>query len=352
MLPGNSNNSYLVRIFLPFFLAILMGLCIDILIGVTGPGAAYSTGGYGFPNPNLDHKFPLFFKDIAEGNVPDVIFVGNSMANHDLCPKSFSAGFAETGGGSPRCFNLSSSGMNRIKIKELLRIIRNSAGNVLVVWGCYFIDFRDLDYKSEQVPLSANDWLRYRLGKWNLRGWLTEHSRLIRVFNLLRLRLEFPSSWKRHRTFSSFQQENGYFLRNLKPEDKVTDRFIEKKKRGLQKMNIPGDLTQRLADTLQHEKQADVFMAILPIHREMITMMKEQGMNPALETNLLIEACQHLRYSVVGPPEQMAVTDSYWKDFNHMNHPGAKKYSYWLGRHVGARYKLIRAAPAASGGKR
>lgn len=349
MFSGKFGNSYWTRIVFPLFLAILLALCLDIFLQVRKPGRAYSAGGYGFPNPNLDLKFPQFFKEITNGNIPDVIFVGNSMANHDLYPESFSAGFAETGGFSPRCFNLGSSGMNRHKLKELLSIIRNFAGNVPVIWGCYFVDFRDLDFKSEQVPLSANDWLRFRMGKWNLRGWLTEHSRLIRVFSLLRLRLEFPAGWKRHRTFSSFRQNNGYFLRNLKPKEKVTDRFIDKKTRAFRNMEFPRDLTPRLAETLQHEKQAHLFVAILPVHKGLIAIMKGQGLNPALETRRLLEAFRQLGYPAVGPPEQMAFIDSYWKDFNHMNHPGAKQYSYWLGRQLGARYQSGELKPFAAG---
>ena len=349
MLSDNRNNSCLVRISVPFFLALVAALCLEFFSGVISPGAAYSKGGYGFPNPNFDLKFPLFLKEIANGNIPDVIFVGNSMTNHDLHPESFSAGFAETGGFSPRCFNLSSSGMNRHRIKELLGIIRKLVGNVPVIWGCYFVDFRDLDFKSGQVPLSANDWLRFRMGKWNLRGWLTEYSRLIRTFSLSRLRLEFPTGWKRHRTFSSFQQENGYFLRNLKPKEKVTDRFIDKKIREFRKMNIPRDLPPRLADTLQHEKQADLFVAILPVHRDLMAIMKQQGLDPALETSRLLEACRHLGYPAIGPPHQVAFTDSYWKDFNHMNHPGARQYSYWLGRQLGARYQWGKWKPFAAG---
>jgi len=192
MLSGKSRHSYWFRVYVPLFLALLLALGLDFILHVRQPGRAYSAGGYGFSNPSLDLKFPQFFKDIADGNIPHVIFVGNSMASHGLHPQSFSAGFAETGGFSPRCFNLGSRGMNRNRVKDLLFIISRYAGKSLVIWGCNFTDFRVHTYKSEQPLLESNNWLRFRMGKWNLTGWLTEHSRLIRTFSLLRLRFEFP----------------------------------------------------------------------------------------------------------------------------------------------------------------
>lgn len=349
MLTGKSGKSYLLRVFCPLFLALLLALCLDFFLQVRKPGRAWSAGRYGFSNPSLDLKFPQFFKNISDGSIPDVIFVGNSMASHDLHPQSFSAGFAETGGFSPRCFNLGSRGMNRNRVKDLLLIINRYAGKSLVIWGCTFTEFRVHTFKSEHPLLRSNDWLRFRMGKWNLRGWMTEHSRLIRVFSLLRLRLEFPASWREYLRFARYPLKNGYFLRNRIPDKKLTDQKLNRIMQKYRGTDMPRDLVPTISETLRHAEHINLFVAILPVHRVLAAGMIEQGLNPARENDRLIKAWDHVGYDAIGPPEHISGNDEYWIDFNHMNHPGAEQYSYWLGRQLGTRLKSGRLKTAATG---
>ncbi len=135
--------------------------------------------GIGTSNADLNIKIPLLDNLVKKSGGVDCIFIGSSMTNDDVNPEVFAQTYAELSGRKVTCFNFAIARLNGEIAGWLSRILVERYHPNLLIYGT---SARDYSQELGNRALIEDSWFRYKLGKWNVAGWLKDNSMAFRLY--------------------------------------------------------------------------------------------------------------------------------------------------------------------------
>jgi hypothetical protein len=107
----------------------------------------------------------------------DVVFLGSSLMNAGVVPEEFIKAYAEkTGEEDLRVFNFGIEGMTIEPNAVVAKLLIESYHPQAIIFGTEIRDYYAKNGVVVAERFLSNEWVRYRNGDFNLKGWLAEHS--------------------------------------------------------------------------------------------------------------------------------------------------------------------------------
>lgn len=290
--------------------------------------------GYWFLDLKLDR-----LQRFAEQGPVDVLFTGHSTVDAGIDPQVFNRSFHAITGRKIRSFNLGIGKLDLPSMALLLRVVAKRSRPALVIAGFIPEDLLE-DMRSGNADfLRRNPWVRQRLERPNLEGWLAEHSAVYRYFLRFRLWLQQPRFSRSISAKDRNMAADGYRV------NRNTNVISGSKKAAAERPALPGHLyrqasPRRLAalDEIMRfcaRQGMEIIWVEMPMHRadEFVT-----GVTVHVRRQLATQAAERIRryggrFIRAGFVDVQA--DAFWSQRNHMNSIGAERFSDSLGKEIG-----------------
>jgi hypothetical protein len=168
------QNSFGLYSFLFFSLFLGLGEFVCRLIPLnTGP--LYWNG-----FDSARYQFERFERYVQLYQAPDCIFFGNSLAQAGIDPDTFGMAFEEKSGKKVQCYNFGMDGSSMSSTVPVAMIIAEKYKPMYIIIGIQdgqFFSHQDISHLAEN-QFQDDSWVRYKLGHFDLKGWLIDHSAL------------------------------------------------------------------------------------------------------------------------------------------------------------------------------
>jgi hypothetical protein len=283
---------------------------------------------YGGRSRDLDIQLEHLRAFVAARGGVDCVFLGNSLALFGFDPASFEKGFARPGR-SLRCFNLAVPGTTVTDALQLARVAAGTYGARLVVFG---VSFRDLARAASGPGLESMPWVRYRLGDFNLQGWLVDHFRAYRFYLT-------QSSGRATWSDPPYRERllpNGQSPAPVTPVDSIQQR--SKAARSLPGYFARGVAPRQAESLTELLSMADdgltIVLAETPVHPDARAWIDETGDYYATALDLVEDAAGERGTPFFEAAQVPVLPADSWSDWWHLNERGAARYSEWLGEQV------------------
>jgi hypothetical protein len=280
----------------------------------------------------------------ADGSV-ECIALGNSMVLGGFDPLAFGRAYEEETGKTLRCFNFGVDAIPTMTAGALAQILMAEYHPRLLIYG---MDARDLAVtRTDQDTTVILDmpWIRYRLGHFNLEGWLLEHSAYYRYRPLLRNLLHFQS----RDTLRSYQEpELSVGRLGFDPNDTVADYVtqppdpeateyqIQYYYRLLSDYQIQPENRAGLEAVLALQQRPGQLLVVeMPVPDTYFYFFGDARADYATFTNFVNEATAGYGVPFWQTTPLGLIPDVGWMDYSHLNRKGASIFSTWLGHQVG-----------------
>ncbi len=129
---------------------------------------------------NFDYQFEIKWFRLQDyvkqkGGV-DIIILGSSLVNTGLDPSVIVQAYYKQTGVQPRIFNFGVEGMTIAPNSVIARLLVERYHPVLLIYVTEMRDYIAGNGLEYETPFLNDPWLRFETGKFNLFGWLAEHS--------------------------------------------------------------------------------------------------------------------------------------------------------------------------------
>jgi hypothetical protein len=290
--------------------------------------------GYWFLDLKLDR-----LQRFAEQGPVDVLFTGHSTVDAGIDPLAFNRSFHDVTGRKIRSFNLGIAKLDLPTLALLLRIVAGRSRPALVIAGFLPEDLLE-DMRSGVVDtLGDTPWVRQRLDRPNLAGWLADHSAAYRYFLRFRLWLQQPKFSRSITAKERNMAADGYrAIRNthvISGEKKEAFESPAPPRRAYRRAS-----PRRLAalDEIMRfcaRQGIEIVWVEMPLHRtdDFVT-----GVAGHMRRQLAAQAAERIRRhgGLFIPSGFVDVqADAFWSQRNHMNSIGAERFSSSLGKEIG-----------------
>ena len=285
----------------------------------------------------LDLKLFLLDNLIAETGRVDCIFLGGSDMNAAINPELFSRVLEKRTGQKLICFSFGLDGFIPPAAALMARILVDKYHPRLLVWGFSPTSFGDEFKRKPTTIITQNPWCRYRLGEFNLEGWVTEHSYAYRYFLRFLIWLERPDYSDELSKREGRLSRYGYLTPERVRKAMPYKRNREKEKRFreiLSGFDIAAEAAAALEQVLQLRSQTKIIMVDIPVHSKLLNL-HERGVEVRHKTASYIEkrtGQAGVLYLPINDPG--FIPRKGFKDINHMNTFGAGIFSRWLARKI------------------
>jgi hypothetical protein len=108
------------------------------------------------------------------------LFLGDSTVMTNFAPGPFAEAYRQETGEAVDCFNFGVGAVTAVGFATLSDLLVQEYRPRLLLVGVQALSFTVPEEEQGGADLSANAWVRYKLGDFNLEGWLYEHSHLYR----------------------------------------------------------------------------------------------------------------------------------------------------------------------------
>jgi hypothetical protein len=280
-----------------------------------GPGAA---------NADLNIKLPMLDDLVKKTGVVDCIFLGSSMTNDDVDPEVFAQTYAEISGRTVTCFNFAVATLTGEIAGGLSRILVERYHPGLIIYGT---SARDYSKELGARALKDDPWYLYKLGEWNLPGWLQEHSMLYREY--LKLLSDLNPD---NREYAVKVRQNtspfGHYIVNVNVTSLEGQNTIHEKK--LLQKDFDG--VKQLTNL--DGKNVRVVVVEIPVHERYLPVYVND--NPEEYYTLFFDPMAKLLYEKgiqfiqTITARQFVASEDEWADMKHLNNKGSIKFSAWL----------------------
>jgi len=152
----------------------------------------------------------------------DVIFLGSSLVNSGIQPEEVNQAYVEASGGPAlRIFNFGVEGLTVQPNSVVARLLVESFHPKTLIFGTEIRDYAANNGVETAEKFLSDPWVRYRMGEFNLRGWLAEHSAAARYFLAYRnwMTWDFAENHSQVIRRTNALTEDGYDV-----ENRVADR--------------------------------------------------------------------------------------------------------------------------------
>ncbi len=288
----------------------------------------------GTPHKKLDLNFSFLDRLIQEEGSVDCLFIGSSMVKASIDPEIISKTIAEMNGKKIRCFNFGVAGFTPMVAADLAEIMIRKYNPRILVWGVSPESFIEGAGRKAKDLFKSNPWYRYQMGKFNLQGWLTEHSKAFRYFLRFRIWLERPQLSRELTLRENGMSRYGFSRKNR-------EQLLQPAPLGLpeeneiipesQKLYFSQKAFSDLKKVAKHTSNTKIVLIEIPVHKSikriyknnknLRTSIRETILQFVTDENIPFIRSQHLEL----------IPDDGWKNMNHMNVKGADIFSDWLG---------------------
>lgn len=303
---------------------------------------------YGTNHIQFEMQIEKLRRYAALHGAPDCLILGTSQALRGINPEVFSQAFAEQTGQEIHCYNFSIVGANLPTTLTFSKILISAYHPSLLILGTSFLDYtagRELRFDPR---FQENDWLEYRQGKFNLAGWLAEHSYAYRLLMLFSYSapsgLDFSDTNKEIRRWQAELTDYGYAyaedIANMK--DSVAPSEIKNLQEEFGDYTVSAKNMSELDVLLDLAQQENipVLVAGMPYHSALIELPgvpEDQRPDPERAWNFVREIEAQVQFIAAQHNDLFIHNDdpkwypkSGWYDRYHLNAIGSAAFSKWL----------------------
>ena len=212
----------------------------------------------------------------------------------------------------------------------------------------FVVSARDVGQSVDGPLLASTPWVQYRLGKFSVDGWLTEHSAAFRYYLLYRQWLD-PLRWPAARSPSGTTAA-GFFP--VKSSLTLSPSLWEHTKNAYAEVvNGPPSETELAGFSKLLELSRDATQVVVveaPAHD---TLRRWARRVTSFYTDVIAsmrQAARRHRVVFWRVPVRRVIPADGWVDFVHLNTDGAARFSEWLGARIAAAVQEGRLRPPAS----
>jgi hypothetical protein len=183
--------------FLIVFIALLEGVARTSLISKLLPYQSFGSWHYQF-----DLKWFRLKQSVANNGGVDVIILGNSLVNTGFDPDVVTHTYYEKTGLRLRVFNFGVDGLTIAPNSVNAKLLVEEYHPALLVFVTEMRDYDAANGLETEAMFLSDPWVQYRMGDFNLRGWIVDHSLALQHYLPYRnwMRSDFPN------TFATFLQ--------------------------------------------------------------------------------------------------------------------------------------------------
>ena len=129
---------------------------------------------------NFDYQFEIKWFRLQDfvkshGGV-DIIFLGSSLVNTGVDPSIVAKTYFQQTGVQPRIFNFGVEGMTISPNSVIARLLVEQYHPALLIYVTEMRDYIAGNGLEYETPFLKDPWLQYRIGQYNLVGWLADNS--------------------------------------------------------------------------------------------------------------------------------------------------------------------------------
>ena len=149
---------------------------------------------------NFDYQFEIKWfrlKDYVKQNGGvDIIILGSSLVNTGIDPDIVAQTYYQQTGIHPRIFNFGAEGMTIAPNSVIARLLVEQYHPALLIYVTEMRDYIAGNGLEVETPFLSDPWLQYQTGRFNLDGWLVEHSSALQHYLPFRnwARSDFPAT--------------------------------------------------------------------------------------------------------------------------------------------------------------
>ncbi len=266
----------------------------------------------------------------------DCIFLGASMILLGIDPETFSQAYRSRTGQEIVGFNFGIGGFIPPAAGIMARILIEKYQPKLLLWGLSPTSFSDKIVRTPEKLLMEIPWVRYRLGAFNLEGWLADHSYAYRYFLRFRIWLEQPGYSKE---LSDLEPYISRYGRKITKSKKLTPLPANPKKEiharsKLKDFKMSKKAIAALREVIKLRSQVQIVIFEIPVHRNILSFY---GRGPDDHYRILsFIRKQARRGGILFIPTMHLdlIPDEGWSNLNHLNNYGSRIFSSWLGEQM------------------
>lgn len=318
----------LILITLAISILLLLGSEASILVlrwSGAAPLEVYGTG-----NHDLEQRLNHLDAFCREQGSPEYIFIGNSKVGQGVDEPVVVDSFQETAGFRPGCVNFGFGGNTTEFLPVILRILEEDFSPRFFV-----IDLMG-PYQSSTFDFQSSQWIQYRMGNFNISGWMIEHFHFMRVFLMIRHWMEQP-------------REDYQFRAALRDRGRVRDiGFSEEKRRELLEREKEARRDEEIFKAFPDEippggkDEEEAFSRIISLAGPEKLVFFELPLSFRITRSLGDYRYRRERSDELArkhgipllriPDPGDLPLESWMRDGLHMEEPGIAAFSDWLGR--------------------
>lgn len=332
----------------------LLFLLVWLLVAETVMRTPFVTDRLMAPTLNTRHRqfevqWDRLQKFVRENGRVECIFLGNSMVVSAFNPIVFANAYEAETGERLRCFNFGIDAIPTLTAGSLAQILMEEYQPRLLIYG---MDARDLSVgrdEGDTTVIQDMAWLQYRMGNFNLEGWLVEHSALYRSRRLLDNLFHFSY---RDTLRSYYGPESPLGLLGYDPVDTIADYINQSPDPNNPEYQIQYYYRLLSSYRILPENQAGLEMLLAQQQTPGQLLLVEMpvpdtyfhffgNVTSATEgdyatfTNYVSSAASRFNVPFWLSTNENLIPDEGWMDYSHVNAQGAKIFSAWLGQQVG-----------------
>jgi len=304
---------------------------------------------YGINHPQIEIQFNLLERFVQEQGAPDCLILGSSQAFRSIDPIAFEHTFEAATNQPISCYNFGITGAQIRTTSMVVQLLFKEYPPRLVVVGTSFLDYTELRRQDIDERFTQNDWIRYRLGKFSLNGWLSEHSYAWRALTFLSYAAPHGMRYEAaRREFKKWDGEiapNGFATspKAIDPTVPLQTAAVKNFQRQLGNYHLSEHDLAALEEIITRSQAlgAQVIVVEMAYHQALLELKDAHG-QPRMDKDRLqafiAQVNDRLReiadkhgIPFIELDPTLPLPKNGWYDLYHLNRIGAEPYSRWLG---------------------
>jgi hypothetical protein len=267
----------------------------------------------------------------------DCIALGNSMVVNSFDPILFNQSFQSETGIDLNCFNFGVDALTPVSAAYLAQILIDTHHPKLLIFGTDARDFA-IDRQSEETTVIADmAWVKYRLGKFSLAGWLVDHSYLYRYRYSLVEFMQLQKRWEEPVTNLYGSEPSDIIATVSAPPDRGDDSYhIQYYYRVLENYSVKPENRAALNQILDLKSSGTAIALIeMPVPDTYFYFFDNPAKDYQAFLDTLATASSDNDVFFLETTRHHLIPDDGWVDYTHVNRQGAHIFSEWLGKQLG-----------------
>lgn len=266
------------------------------------------------------------------------IALGNSMVLNGFDPQIFSQNFTIQSAREINCFNFGVDGLTPISAAALARILIETYHPQLLIFGTDARDYAVAPDAQEATVIMDMDWIQYRLGNFNIPGWLVDHSYLYRY----RYSLADLLSLTINRTREPITNQYGFepfetiFPVTIPPDPNDSSYHVQYYFRVLDNYAVRPENQAALVHILEKQDPDTTIVVVeMPVPDTYFYFFSD----PLEDYNRFMHSIRTVttehQVLLFQTTTLHLIPDDGWMDYSHVNRKGSVLFSEWLGQQLG-----------------